>query len=110
MFKGVATPQQRSQIVNSFLRACLAGAVALLPALVKAGPLLQRRQFQFTGQVPYDCTPLLKRASRGGLLGRLPLATPRIFPSGSSGEVDVALLAEPFGLDGRSAVMSCLIR
>ena len=81
-----------------------------LPALAEAGPLLQRRQFQFTGQVPYDCAPLLKRASGPGSLRTLELAAPRIFPSVSFGEVDVALLAEPVGFDGRSVVMSCLVR
>jgi len=82
----------------------------MLPALGAAGPLLQRRQFQFTGQVPYDCAPLLKRASGPASLRRLPLAMPRIVPSGPFGEVDVALLAEPVGFDGRSVVMSCLVR
>jgi len=82
----------------------------LFPALVHAGQLLQQRQVQFTGQVPYDCAPLLKRASGPGSLRTLELAAPRISPSGSFGEVDVALLAEPVGLDGRSVVMSCLVR
>ena len=82
----------------------------LFPALVHAGQLLQQRQVQFTGQVPYDCAPLLKRASGPGSLRTLELAAPRIFPSGSFGGVDVALLAEPVGLDGRSVVMSCLVR
>ena len=82
----------------------------LFPAMVHAGQLLQRRQLEFTGQVPYDCAPLLKRASGPGSLRTLELAAPRIFPSGSFGEVDVALLAEPIGLDGRSVVMSCLVR
>ena len=82
----------------------------LFPAMVHAGQLLQRRQLKFTGQVPYDCAPLLKRASGPGSLRTLELAAPRIFPSGSFGEVDVALLAEPIGLDGRSVVMSCLVR
>ena len=84
--------------------------MVILPVLAEAGPLLQRRQFQFTGQVPYDCAPLLKRASQGGLVRRLPMAAPRIVPSSSFGEVDVALLAEPVGFDGRSVVMSCLVR
>ena len=82
----------------------------LFPAMVHAGQLLQRRQLEFTGQVPYDCAPLLKRASGPGSLRTLELAAPRIFPSDSFGEVDVALLAEPVGLDGRSVVMSCLVR
>lgn len=103
-------PQQRSQIVTPLRRACLAAALILAPALVHAGQLLQRRQFQFTGQVPYDCAPLLKRASQAGSLRSVPLTMPRVVPSGSLGEVDVALLAEPMGLDGRSVVMSCLVR
>ena len=82
----------------------------LFPALVHAGQLLQQRQVQFTGQVPYDCSPLLKRASQAGAFRSLPVDASRIAPSVSLGEMEVALLAEPIGLDGRSVVMSCLVR
>ena len=77
---------------------------------MQAGSLFQHRQVRFRAEVPFNCTPLLKRASQVNVSPAVPSVVRRLVPSGSLGEVDVALLAEPVGSDGRSAVVTCLVR